>query len=54
VVPSRDFPLLLNLWRSGRLPLDRLITARIKLDDVNIAFDDLARGTGIRAVIVNE
>jgi S-(hydroxymethyl)glutathione dehydrogenase/alcohol dehydrogenase len=54
VVPSRDFPLLLNLWRTGRLPLEQLITGRITLDDVNDAFDDLTHGTGIRSVIVNE
>lgn len=54
VVPARDFPLLLNLWRTGRLPLERLITGRIGLDDVNGAFDELRRGTGIRSVIVNE
>ena len=54
VVPGRDFPLLLNLWRTGRLPLERLITGRITLDDVNSAFDDLRHGTGIRSVIVNE
>lgn len=54
VVPGRDFPMLLNLWRTGRLPLERLITSRIALDDVNIAFDDLRHGTGIRSVIVNQ
>jgi S-(hydroxymethyl)glutathione dehydrogenase / alcohol dehydrogenase len=51
VVPPIDFPLVLNLWRTGRLPLERLITGRIALDDA--AFDDLTRGTGIRSVIVN-
>jgi S-(hydroxymethyl)glutathione dehydrogenase/alcohol dehydrogenase len=54
VVPARDFPLLLNLWRSGRLPLERLITRRVRLDEVNEAFDDLTNGVGIRTVIVNE
>ena len=54
VVPQRDFPMLLNLWRTGRLPLEQLITARIALDEVNSAFEDLVRGTGIRTVIVNE
>ena len=54
VVPGRDFPLLLNLWRTGRLPLEKLITGRIRLEDVNNAFDDLAHGIGIRSVIVNE
>jgi S-(hydroxymethyl)glutathione dehydrogenase / alcohol dehydrogenase len=54
VVPGRDFPMLLNLWRTGRLPLEQLITGRITLDDVNTAFEDLIRGAGIRSVIVNE
>jgi S-(hydroxymethyl)glutathione dehydrogenase/alcohol dehydrogenase len=53
-VPARDFPLLLNLWRAGRLPLERLITRRVRLDEVNEAFDDLTNGVGIRTVIVNE
>jgi S-(hydroxymethyl)glutathione dehydrogenase/alcohol dehydrogenase len=54
VVPGRDFPMLLNLWRTGRLPLEQLITDRIALDDVNTAFDDLVHGKGIRSVIVND
>ena len=53
VVPGRDFPMLLNLWRTGRLPLEKLITGRIALDDVNAAFEDLRTGAGIRSVIVN-
>lgn len=53
MVPGRDFPLLLDLWRTGWLPLDRLVTGRITLDEVNLAFDDLAGGSGIRSVIVN-
>ena len=52
--PGRDFPLLLKLWRPGRLPLEKLITGRIGLADVNSAFDDLVHGIGIRSVIVNE
>jgi S-(hydroxymethyl)glutathione dehydrogenase/alcohol dehydrogenase len=54
VVPERDFPLLLDLWRAGRLPLDRLVSRRVALDQVNEAFDDLTNGVGIRTVIVNE
>lgn len=53
VVPERDFPLLLDLWRTGRLPLEKLITRRVRLEQVNEAFDDLTRGIGIRTVIVN-
>src|SRR5690625_3171018 len=54
VVPERDFPMLLELWRTGRLPLERLLTRRVQLEQVNEAFDDLARGLGIRTVIVND
>ena len=53
VVPARDFPMLLELWRNGRLPLDRLVTRRVALDEVNDAFADLSTGTGIRTVLVN-
>lgn len=54
VVPKRDFPMLLDLWRCGRLPLDRLISRRVPLDGVNEAFDDLAQSRGTRTVIVND
>jgi S-(hydroxymethyl)glutathione dehydrogenase / alcohol dehydrogenase len=54
VIPGRDFPMLLNLWRSGRLPLDKLITRRVELSAVNDAFADLTTGRGIRTVIVAE
>ena len=54
VVPARDFPMLLDLWRSGRMPLDRLVTRRVTLDQVNEAFDDLGAGRGVRTVIVND
>jgi S-(hydroxymethyl)glutathione dehydrogenase/alcohol dehydrogenase len=53
VVPGRDFPMLLDLWRSGRMPLDRLVSRRVTLDGVNGAFDDLTAGRGVRTVIVN-
>lgn len=53
VVPGRDFPMLLDLWRSGRMPLDRLVSRRVALDEVNDAFADLSAGRGVRTVIVN-
>jgi S-(hydroxymethyl)glutathione dehydrogenase/alcohol dehydrogenase len=53
-VPERDFPLLLDLWRAGRLPLDRLISRRVALEQVNDALADLTHGIGIRTVIVND
>jgi S-(hydroxymethyl)glutathione dehydrogenase/alcohol dehydrogenase len=49
--PRRDFPRLLGLWRAGKLDLDGLITQRIALDDINQAFDAMARGEGVRSLV---
>jgi len=46
-----DFPRLLNLWRAGLLDLEGMITRRIKLEDVNEAFDAMTSGEVIRQVI---
>ncbi|TDW89608.1 alcohol dehydrogenase [Kribbella pratensis] len=51
-VPSRDIPRYVALYRAGRLPVDRLLTATIGLDDLNQAFDDLAAGASIRQVLL--
>ena len=50
--PGVDFPRLAGLYLAGRLPIDRVITERISLDDVNRAFDLMRRGDGARCVIV--
>jgi Zn-dependent alcohol dehydrogenase len=49
--PHRDFPRILRLWRSGRLDLEGLITAKRPLDDINLAVADLRRAAGIRTVL---
>jgi S-(hydroxymethyl)glutathione dehydrogenase/alcohol dehydrogenase len=49
---ARDFPRILGLYASGDLNLDRLITARIGLDDVNDALAAMEAGEGARSVIV--
>lgn len=49
--PAREFPRLLGLWRSGRLDLEAMITARRPLDQINQAFDDLKAGEGLRTAI---
>jgi alcohol dehydrogenase len=49
--PERDFALTLDLYRSGRLPLDRLITHRVALAELQHGFDALLRGEAIRAVV---
>ncbi|MFB9859464.1 zinc-binding dehydrogenase [Paenarthrobacter aurescens] len=50
-VPKRDVPVFERLWREGKLPLERLVSREIRLDDINEAMDTLASGTGIRQVI---
>lgn len=52
-VPARDLPQYLGWYADGRLPLDRLVTRRYRIEDINEATDALASGqiTG-RAVIV--
>jgi S-(hydroxymethyl)glutathione dehydrogenase/alcohol dehydrogenase len=49
--PSVDFPRFAAFHLAGRLPLDRLITERIALDEINRGLADLRRGDGIRRVI---
>ncbi|TDW18082.1 zinc-dependent alcohol dehydrogenase family protein [Kribbella kalugense] len=51
-VPTRDIPRYVALYQAGRLPVDRLLTATVGLDDLNQAFDDLAAGTSIRQVLL--
>ena len=50
--PCRDFPWLVNEYLEGRLKLDELITNRIRLDEINQGFASLARGEGIRTVVM--
>jgi S-(hydroxymethyl)mycothiol dehydrogenase len=51
-LPSRDFPLLLDLYQQGRLPLDGFVTEEIRLDGVESAFDRMRRGDVLRSVVV--
>ncbi|MCE3283875.1 MAG: alcohol dehydrogenase, partial [Steroidobacteraceae bacterium] len=50
-VPERDIPQYVDWYRAGRLPVDRLLSERIALEDINAAFDRLAAGASIRQVI---
>jgi alcohol dehydrogenase len=50
-VPSRDIPRLIELYRAGRLPVDRLLSEQIPLEAINEGLDRLARGESIRQVI---
>ncbi len=51
-VPSRDLPRYIAMFRAGLLPVDRLLTHRLGLDEINLGFDRLARGQAIRQVVV--
>ncbi|MEZ5675817.1 alcohol dehydrogenase [Thalassovita litoralis] len=50
-VPSRDIPRFLALHAQGRLPVDKLMTHKIRLEDINEGFDRLHAGQAIRQVI---
>ncbi len=51
-LPSRDFPVLVDLHLQGRLPLDRFVSEQIGLDDVEEAFARMERGEVLRSVVV--
>jgi S-(hydroxymethyl)glutathione dehydrogenase/alcohol dehydrogenase len=48
----RDMPLLLDLYMQKKLKIDELVSKRIKLDDVNAAFEAMEKGEVARSVIV--
>ena len=52
--PQRDFPLLAQAYLDGRLNLDDMISARIRLEDINEGFAALKRGETVRSVIMFE
>jgi S-(hydroxymethyl)mycothiol dehydrogenase len=51
-LPSRDFPILIDLYLQGRLDLDRFVSETISLEDVEAAFDKMQRGAVLRSVVV--
>jgi alcohol dehydrogenase len=53
-VPSRDIPRFIDLYEQGRLPVDKLLTGRLTLDEINHGFDLLHEGKAIRQVVVFE
>lgn len=50
-IPSRDVPRYIGLWRSGRLPVDRLLTSVSPLSEINALLDELADGVAIRQIV---
>ena len=53
-IPIYEMPNLLNLYRSGHLKLDEIITERYSLEQVNDGYQDLLAGRNIRGVIIHE
>lgn len=51
-LPERDFPLLVDLFLQGRLPLDQFVSERIGLEGVEEAFEKMHRGEVLRSVVV--
>jgi S-(hydroxymethyl)mycothiol dehydrogenase len=51
-LPSRDFPMLVDLYRQGRLDLDAFVSETIALDDVEKAFEKMHKGEVLRSVVV--
>lgn len=50
-VPRRDLGRFIALYRQGKLPVDRLLTGRLKLEEINEGFDRLQRGEAIRQIV---
>ncbi|WP_146360120.1 alcohol dehydrogenase catalytic domain-containing protein [Arthrobacter yangruifuii] len=50
-VPARDIPVYAQLWREGKLPVEKLVSSTVALEDINAAMDTLADGQAIRQVI---
>jgi alcohol dehydrogenase len=51
-IPERDVPAFLALYKQGRLPIDRLKSGLIRLEEINAGFDRLADATAIRQILV--
>jgi len=51
-LPSRDFPMLVDLHLQGRLPLDKFVSETIALDQIEAAFAKMERGEVLRSVVL--
>jgi alcohol dehydrogenase len=51
-VPARDLPRYIELYRRGKLPVDRLMSDHLRLDGINEGFDRLAEGKAVRQVVL--
>jgi len=51
-VPARDIPRYIQLYRDGRLPVEKLLSATLGLDEINAGFDRLHEGAAVRQVVL--
>jgi alcohol dehydrogenase len=51
-VPTRDIPRYIDLYRRGMLPVNKLMSDHIKLEDITVGFDRLASGHTVRQIIM--
>jgi alcohol dehydrogenase len=51
-VPTRDLPRYIELYQRGKLPVHRLMSDHLKLEDINLGFDRLHEGKAVRQVVV--
>ena len=53
-LPDRDFPMLIDLYLQGRLPLDAFVSEEIAIGEIETAFDKMNRGDVLRSVVIME
>ena len=51
-VPRRDIPEFIRMYRNGELPVEKLLSHRLKPDEINEGFDRLARGEAVRQIVI--
>ena len=51
-LPERDFPMLIDLFQQGRFPLDKFVTEKIGIDDIEAAFEKMHSGDVLRSVVM--
>jgi Zn-dependent alcohol dehydrogenase len=51
VQPRRDYPKWFDLYREGKLPLDKLLTRKYELETANRAFEEMAAGEVTKPIV---
>ena len=50
-VPGRDIPRYINLYKNGKLPIEKLLGEKVELEGLNDAFDRLDSGESLRQIL---